>query len=174
MGGGDSDRGKRPDFYANPFRSAGSADLMPLPDLEQPPVEATLLRSGGSNRPLFDFQTGLNYVDPTNNAYFRYHRLQRLQNLLTTHSNVYAVWITVGYFEALPWNPAKPMDLTKSPWVDLAHPDGLQLGLEMGSDTGQIKRHRAFYIIDRSIPVAFEPGENHNVDRAIVLRRMIE
>jgi len=48
------------------------------------------------------------------------------------------------------------------------------LGKELGSDTGNIKRHRAFYLIDRSIPVAFEPGENHNVDRAIVLRRFIE
>ena len=37
-----------------------------------------------------------------------------------------------------------------------------------------VTRHRAFYMIDRSIPVAFEPGENHNVDRAILLRRFIE
>jgi hypothetical protein len=29
-------------------------------------------------------------------------------------------------------------------------------------------------MVDRSIPVAFEPGENHNVDRAILLRRFIE
>jgi hypothetical protein len=29
-------------------------------------------------------------------------------------------------------------------------------------------------MIDRSIPVAFEPGQNHNVDRAILVRRRIE
>jgi hypothetical protein len=51
---------------------------------------------------------------------------------------------------------------------------GFELGQELGSDTGQIQRHRAFYVIDRSIPVAFEPGENHNVDNAILLRRMLE
>ena len=45
---------------------------------------------------------------------------------------------------------------------------------ELGSDTGEIERHRAFYIIDRSIPVGFERGFNHNVDRAILLKRFIE
>ena len=58
--------------------------------------------------------------------------------------------------------------------VDSAHPDGFQLGGEVGEDSGTVQRHRAFYMIDRSIPVAFEPGENHNVDRAVVLRRFIE
>jgi hypothetical protein len=49
-----------------------------------------------------------------------------------------------------------------------------QLGQELHSDTGDVRRHGAFYMIDRSIPVAFEPGTNHNVDRAAVLRRFIE
>ena len=98
------------------------------------------------------------------NSYFDYQALQRLPNLVTTRSNVYAVRITIGYFEAEP-NPGG---------VDLAHPDGYRLGPEIGSDTGEVKRHRAFYIIDRSIPVAFESGENHNVDRCILLRRYIE
>ncbi len=97
------------------------------------------------------------------NAYFYYQGLQRLANLVTTHSNVFAVWITVGFFEVQP-HP-----------VDSAHPDGYQLSQEVGStETGNVTRHRAFYIIDRSIPVAFVPGRNHNVDRAVVLRRFIE
>jgi hypothetical protein len=83
---------------------------------------------------------------------------------VSSNSNVFAVWITLGYFE-VESNPTG---------VDVAHKDGLQLGKELGSDTGVVKRHRAFYIIDRSVPVAFEPGENHNVDRAILLRRFIE
>ena len=87
------------------------------------------------------------------NSYFGYQGLERISNLVTTRSNVYAVWITLGYFE-----------------VD----SNTKLGAEIGSDTGEVKRHRAFYIIDRSIPVAFEPGENHNVDRCILLRRYIE
>ena len=49
-----------------------------------------------------------------------------------------------------------------------------RLGQELGAETGEVKRHRAFYMIDRSIPVAFQPGENHNVDRCILVRRFIE
>ena len=45
---------------------------------------------------------------------------------------------------------------------------------EVGVLRGEAKRHRAFFIIDRSIPVGFEPGVNHNVDETILLRRYIE
>ena len=100
--------------------------------------------------------------------------MQRIQNSVTTQSNVFAVWITVGYFEVLPWNPTNPLNTSLPPVPDFAHPDGLQLGQEIGIDTGEVERHRAFYIIDRSIPVAFEPGENHNVEDAIMLKRFIE
>lgn len=83
---------------------------------------------------------------------------------MTNHSNVFAVWITVGFF-----------DVTMNPsGVDAAHPDGYRLQQELGSDVGQVRRHRAFYLIDRSMPVAFEPGTNHNVDDAILLRRFLE
>jgi hypothetical protein len=29
-------------------------------------------------------------------------------------------------------------------------------------------------MVDRSIPVAFEPGVNHNVDRAVLVKSIIE
>jgi len=95
-----------------------------------------------------------NARDATRNAYFYYQGIQRMGNLITTRSNVYAIWITVGFFE---FNPVT----------------GNRLG-EIGFETGEIDRHRAFYMFDRSIPVACEPGENHNVDQAIVLRRYLE
>jgi hypothetical protein len=84
---------------------------------------------------------------------------------------VYAIWITVGYFEVTPWmgNPAGANTV-----FDVPHPDGYQLGQELYSDTGDIKRHRAFYIFDRTIPVGFEPGHDHNVDRATLVKRFIE
>ena len=122
----------------------------------------------------FELNESQRYNSPEHNSYFAYHRLQRLGNLLTTHSNVYAVWITVGYFEVHPWNPNNPLNTNLPPVIDAEHPDGYQLGLELGSDTGETRRHRAFYMIDRSIPVGFQPGENHNVDEAVVLRRMLE
>ena len=88
--------------------------------------------------------------------------MQRLSNLTTTRSNVFAIWITVGYFELIPMND----QITGEP--------KLTLGPELGTDTGDINRYRAFYIVDRSIPVAYQPGQNHNVDRAVLVRSMIE
>jgi len=44
----------------------------------------------------------------------------------------------------------------------------------VADDPDSIKLHRAFYIFDRSIPVGFEPGKDHNVWDAVLLRRIIE
>lgn len=41
-------------------------------------------------------------------------------------------------------------------------------------DPESVKLHRAFYIVDRSIPVGYEPGKDHNVRDAVRLRRIIE
>ncbi len=117
--------------------------------------------------------------DPTRNPFFRLQNISRMSNLLTTRSNVYAVWITVGYFQVTPWYgyPTKvgsPYPTSGPVMYDTAHPDGYQLGLELGNDSGDIHRHRAFYMIDRTIPVGFERGVDHNVQNAILLRRFIE
>ena len=157
-----------PTIFANPFRGERAGVLAPLGTLERTDVECTLLRSDGTptQLPLFNHVSDAQaqYNDTDRSPYFRYQNITRLSNLVTTHSNVYAIWITVGFFEVEP-HPTGP---------DVAHPDGYQLGRELGSDAGKVKRHRAFYMIDRTIPVAFEPGENHNVDRAVLLRRFIE
>ena len=87
---------------------------------------------------------------------FRYQTLNRLQNLVTVRSNVYAVWITVGYFD----------------WVD-ANNNGRKEYSELTEIVPQ-KRNRGFYIFDRSIPVAYERGEDHNVRDGILLRRIIQ
>ena len=157
-----------PSRYNNPFRSASAAKMMPSGIDRDHPLDATLLRRSpaSAQQPLF--------ANNAPNTYLYYHDMQRLGSLTTTHSNVFAVWITVGYFEVLPWNPSNPYDRTLPPVPDAAHPDGYQLGQELGSDSGDAKRHRAFYIIDRSIPVGFERGKDHNVDNAILLRRFIE
>lgn len=97
---------------------------------------------------------GISYLDGSLHTYYRFHGLNRIGGSVTTTSNVYAVWVTVGFFDL--------------------DPNTGQIVAEHGSETGEQKRHRAFYIIDRSIPVAFEPGENHNVDRAFLLKRFIE
>ena len=132
-------------------------------------VNATLLRAGGATPdsiavPLFGANSSAAaYNNTARNSYFTYQELERVSNNVTTRSNVFGVWLTIGYFEAVPWGS-----------VDAGHPDGYQLGEEIGSDTGEVERHRAFYMFDRSIPVGYERGQNHNVPRAILLRRYIE
>jgi len=156
-----------PTRFANPFRSFAGGDMVPLANMKPSrEVNATVLRDEAPNAspddPLFRV-VSTNYHNNTDrNPYFRYQAIHRLGNLATTRSNVYAVWITVGYFEVTP---------TQSGTV---FPDGYMLGQELGSDTGEIERHRAFYMIDRSIPVGFDRGKDLNCEKAILVKRYIE
>ena len=146
-----------PTDFQNPFRPADKGVNVPLTQLEVDGPDCTLFRKRNINdsnsEPLFDF----NGTNPANNsnrsAYFRNAQRQRLGNLVTTKSSVFAIWITVAYFE-----------------VD----EEGRVGAEVGSDTGDIVRNRGFYVFDRSIPMAFEPGKNHNVERGILVQSIIE
>ncbi len=170
-------------IFGNPFRSAaGEALLLPLTKYyaDRDEVDVTLFRpvnpatnAPATDTPLFGYTSTQLHNNSSRNPYFRHQHLQRISNVVTTRSNVYAIWITVGYFQvqsppldstgtALPFGPGTP------------YPDGYQLMAEMGSDTGEVERHRGFYIFDRSIPVAFEPGKNHNFEEGLLLRRFIE
>lgn len=173
--------GALPSYTSNPFRSYAGGHLSPTG--QKPGIEATLLRSTALLSPGKQFASEGNpllsprsstggapldapHRNPVRNPYFRYQTHEKLGSLATTRSNVFAVWLTVGYFEAttdIP-NGATPE----------AYPDGYWLGAELGSDTGQVNRHRAFYLIDRTQAAAFEPGEDHNVEQTILLRRLIE
>jgi hypothetical protein len=164
--------------FSRPFRSAGGAAYM-LPTIPPsaplPEVEATLLRqiAPTAGHGLFeDRVTTAQYANPTRNPYFHFHPYTRTKNLVTTRSNVYAIWITVGYFEVRPPIDASGNPLPTGPGTP--YPDGYQLLGELGADTGEIKRHRAFYIYDRTIPVGFELGKDHNVANGVLLRRFIE
>jgi hypothetical protein len=105
--------------------------------------------------------------------------MSRLGNLVTNRSGCFAIWITVGYFEVEPapsWSDpnvqahfANDINL-----YNRAYPDGYMLGKEIGSETGDVKRPRGFYIIDRTEEVGFKPGEDLNVEKTIRLRRRIE
>jgi hypothetical protein len=166
-----------PTQFAHPFRGFGSANLVPLDYLKpkrKHEINATLLREKETTTtPLFQTTGGTGtWNDPSRNPFFYYQGMQRLQNLTTTRSNVYAVWITVGYFEVEPaakthptWTPAQ---------INAAFPDGYTLGQELGADTGETERHRAFYMIDRTIPVGFQRGKDLNVENAILVKRFIE
>jgi hypothetical protein len=76
---------------------------------------------------------------------------------------MYAIWVTMGLFEvAGNQTPA---------WI---YPDGYRLVREYGSESGNTSRHRAFFIFDRSVPIGFERGVNHNVEDGILVDRLIE
>ncbi len=169
-----------PTQFVNPFRSASNAFMIPLDPMKNAigdDINATLLRAvdpANPNTPLFAFGSTYDYNNTQRNPYFYYQELQRLGNLVTTRSNVYAVWITVGYFEVKPKKKNVLAGETVDGIPDTAHPDGYELGQELGSDTGEIVRHRAFYMIDRTIPVGFIRGQDLNVEKAILLKRFIE
>ena len=182
-----------PTFFANPFRAASASDLVPIAALlRSKEIEGTLLRSRGDagkvpqDVPVFyqeresldstnpNFSVANAAIDTSRNPYFRYQAISRLQNLTSNHSNVYAVWITIGFFE-VEEPPTYDANTYGTPAVyNRVYPEGYAFGREFGIDTGEDKRLRLFAIVDRSVPVAFEPGHDHNVERAIRLRRRIE
>jgi hypothetical protein len=90
--------------------------------------------------------------DSKRNAFTRYQRAMRLPNLVTDQSNIFAVWVTVSLFEYDPTNG---------------------FGREYVDGTGNVERERAFYIIDRTVPVGFVRGEDLNTDKTILLQRTI-
>ena len=146
----------------NPFRPADAANLVPGVAAGSIPDSAcTLLRTRlptNLDTPLFDDATS----PPANslrNAAFRNGLRTRLGNMVTTKSSLFAGWITVGYFQV-------------NEDDELAMSNGA--GIEIGADRGEQDRNRAFFIFDRSIPVAYEPGKNHNVDKAIRVKTIID
>ena len=147
----DASRRGTPDLYGR----FGNAFRGPWTDYSTSNSIQTILRPAPSSTSPLNWAPKAqdNYNSSNHHAYFQYQGLQRTANLLSSQSNVFAVWITVGYFEVN---------------------DAGVITRELGADTGEIQRHRGFYIIDRSIPVAFERGRRNNVDRTILLRRYVE
>lgn len=155
-----------PTLFAHPFRSAAGGTLTPLASMRPPrEIDATLLRPGATlntTDPLFAYTATDAYRDTSRNPYFRYQAITKLANLTTTRSNVYAVWITMGDFEV----EAVP--------IDDAHPDGYALGAERSNAAGEMRRHRAFYLYDRTVPVGFQRGSDLNAANGLLLEQFIE
>ena len=161
------------------------------------PGDVTLLRNGLLDR-----------KGKKNNMLTATEELRKLAGLTTNRSNVFAVWLTVGYFEVERARPGINMPLfdpdgnsflnpdpaTGLPLVDadgclalppgykyydyyrVIYPDGYTYGKELGTDgvdTDGISRPRAFYLIDRSIPVDFRRGRSWNWKNVILLERKL-
>lgn len=78
----------------------------------------------------------------------RVENASRMKNLVTNHSNVFLMRMTVGFFVVDP--------VTGS------------LGEEYQGTQGATTRGQATYLVDRSIPVGFIPGEKINFENTIL------
>jgi hypothetical protein len=150
----------------NPAVAMGNTTTSPTP------TTASLVSAAPNPQQKLDLEITDSFEDPNRNPFFRYYPLQKIGASVTTRSNVYAVWITTGYFQVQKIPLAQ---LTNSPvQLQYSNPDGYQLVRELGSDSGSATRNRMFFMFDRTIPVGFMRGENINVDKAILLRRTIQ
>jgi hypothetical protein len=177
-----------PTFFANPFRSSGAGNLVPLQGMVRADVECTMARStsataaGIDERPLFSSLTIDPYRNAQRNPYFHFAPMVRLNNLTTTRSNVFAVWLTVGFFEVkeaptkADFGAANGLSngLELDALYGRVYPDGYQFTTEDGLDEGEVRRLRGFYIIDRSRAAGFIPGQDINAETTIRLHRRIE
>ncbi|MCC9644417.1 hypothetical protein LOC71_19260 [Rhodopirellula sp. JC740] len=180
-----------PTQFAGVFRSAMSSNIAPLESMRTRTVDPTdhagrihgpgpgydpiereellptdsgllrrdFVRDGGTPiKPVFQREpTDPAVTAPQNHEKSVVHQqlgITRLSNLATDQSNVFAVWVTVGYFE-----------------VDGAT---MQVGQEVGVATGEVTRPKGFFVIDRSKPVMYRPGELNNALETIQLSRILE
>jgi hypothetical protein len=178
--------------FGRPFRGS-SATLLNVDAPYESSVDATLMQSERIKDETDSLDFGLDTGKPafapmmnaSPNSYMALEGIQRLSDMTTTRSNVFAIWLTLGYFEVeklpttgtftptlgISYDLANPDDKNR---FDAIYPDGYMLKKEVGLETGEIKRHRAFYIIDRSIPFGYRRGQKLNSEDAIVLKRFIE
>lgn len=150
-----------PTQFAGVYRSPWHTEFSPVVPgaaapfaLRQAPAAASLLRSNPTtqNQPLL--YDSSNNQTPNRFPFVAYQSTMRLPNMVTTHSNVFAMRMSMGYFE---YNQM----------------DG-QIGREYKSEVGRAERNNGFFIIDRSIPVGYYPGIDMNSEKTILIRRYFE
>lgn len=117
-------------------------------DVNQQPVPATAVNTDHSQNRQRD-------------AFIRYQTLMRMPNLAADNSQTYVVWMTIGFFE-----------VEENITATVASPPSL--GREYNEDIGQNQRYQAMFIIDRSKPVGFKPGEDLNARDVVVFEKYFQ
>ena len=127
--------------------------------------------------PLFSEARSESSLDTDRNPYMMYQPMTRLGNLVT--ESLRRVRAS-GLRSATSRSRRRPIGMIRIrrfkqsvrdhfggdiTLYNRVYPDGYMLGREVGSDTGDVKRPRGFYIIDRTEEVGFKPGEDLNVEK---------
>lgn len=134
----------RPSANSNPFRAFTTGYTTGDPIYQSGAgVQNTLLKAfdgsattTGVNR-LFEVPSAAAPPTPLLNPQKRFELLNKMYNSVTTKSNVFLVWVTVGYFEV---NQVTQVNGTTQ----------ISLGQEIGRADNKQVRHRMFAIVDRS------------------------
>jgi hypothetical protein len=102
-------------------------------------INDTFLRASGGKRLFETSPAGASVANGLDNPILKYELMNKIFNNVTTRSNVFGVWVTVGFFEVFDTDPTTGLVLNPP-----------KLGREIGKATGQNIRHRMFALIDRS------------------------
>jgi len=136
-----------PDREAANFAAVGSGDSVTPAQPARTVINLLALDSAAANqKPVQDANPDI--PDAADNPLHQMYTATRLANTTTNRSHLFAVWVTLRTMEQTPGAP---------PVVD----------------QDSVQYHRMFFIYDRSKPVAFEPGKDHNVRDGILVKRVL-
>lgn len=139
---------RRLDFLTNP--NANNEPSFFVRQLTQEPVEQTTpvapTVATAPTIPVGDFG-----ASRLRNPFTRYQTAMRMANLASDNSQLYVIRMTVGLFE-----------------VDASNQS---LGREYNEELGMNERFEAMFIIDRSRPVGFIPGQTLNARDVVVFEK---
>jgi hypothetical protein len=128
-----------------------------------PPSEKPLFVRDNAQQPPPVAGAGDHSRDRQRDAFIRHQTLMRMANLASDNSQTFVVWMTIGFFEVdETWNNLAPGFVWRS------------MGREYNEDIGQNQRYQAMFIIDRSRPVGFLPGQNLNARDVVVFEKYFQ
>ena len=100
-------------------------------------------------------------MDYNRNPYFRYQLMQKLASVVEQPLQRLRHLDHSGLFRGPALRRVRRMP------TETGLPRRLPVGPGVGSDTGNVTRHRAFYIFDRSLPVGFIRGQDINSSNGV-------